>query len=100
MWLAPRIREQAGDHIGFPGRELDSREGYPWDAAIDTLPPSSGAKSLFDEAVHADRYLLLNDMQHVDFTSYALRAGAREPSPSFGRSRHEVPTPCCSPRSP
>jgi hypothetical protein len=36
-------------------------------------PPGEEGSSLFDDAVHADRYLVLVDgMRHADFTSYAL----------------------------
>jgi hypothetical protein len=46
-------------------------------------PPSDAAKSLFDTAVHAERYLLATEgMGHVDFTSYAL-VGARRDMPSY-----------------
>jgi pimeloyl-ACP methyl ester carboxylesterase len=44
-----------------------------------SAPPGEEGSSLFDDAVHADRYLLLVDgMRHADFTSYALVQG-REP---------------------
>jgi uncharacterized protein DUF4336 len=38
VWLAPRVREQAGSRIGFPARALEVDHGYPWDEAIATLP--------------------------------------------------------------
>ena len=38
VFLAPRVREQAGAHIDFPSRVLDRTAGYPWDEAIATLP--------------------------------------------------------------
>ena len=41
-----------------------------------TPPPDSQADSLFDAALHSDRYLLLTEgMGHVDYTSYALIQG-------------------------
>ena len=41
-------------------------------------PPGSESKSLFDAAVHSDRYLLMtDDMEHVDYTSYALIEGRK-----------------------
>ncbi len=41
-----------------------------------TRPPDSQRESLFETALHAERYLLLTDgMGHVDFTSYALIEG-------------------------
>ncbi len=44
-----------------------------------TRPPDSQRESLFETALHAERYLLLTDgMGHVDFTSYALIEGRSE----------------------
>lgn len=37
-YLAPRTKRQAGRHIAFQGLPLDSRDGYPWDAEVATLP--------------------------------------------------------------
>ncbi|HEX7235690.1 MAG TPA: hypothetical protein VF405_01940 [Gammaproteobacteria bacterium] len=48
----------------------------PWLHAAsraDGPPRTDGAKSLFDEAVHSERYWLrIQDLPHDDFTSYAL----------------------------
>lgn len=38
VYLAPRIREQAGARIAFDGLPLDRTDGYPWDEEIATLP--------------------------------------------------------------
>ena len=38
VYLAPRIREQAGTRIDFDCRALDRDHGYPWDDDIATLP--------------------------------------------------------------
>ena len=38
VYLAPRVKEQAGDRIDFPYSDLDRERGYPWDAQIATLP--------------------------------------------------------------
>jgi dienelactone hydrolase len=44
-----------------------------------TRPPDSQRESLFETALHSERYLLLTDeMGHVDFTSYALIEGRSE----------------------
>lgn len=40
VYLAPRIREQAGDRIDFAAEEMTARSGYPWDEEIGTLPVS------------------------------------------------------------
>jgi dienelactone hydrolase len=49
----------------------------PWLHATETQraapPPGSDARSLFERAIHADRYLMTIDgIGHEDFTSYAL----------------------------
>ncbi|MEO3428235.1 DUF4336 domain-containing protein [Pelagibius sp. CAU 1746] len=38
VYLAPRVREQAGGRIDFPACELEAAAGYPWDGEIATLP--------------------------------------------------------------
>jgi len=38
VYLAPRIREQARGRIDFDSVALDHTGGYPWDAALATLP--------------------------------------------------------------
>jgi dienelactone hydrolase len=44
-----------------------------------TQPPDSQVESLFETAIHSERYLLLTEgMGHVDFTSYALIEGRNE----------------------
>jgi hypothetical protein len=56
-------------------------------------PQDPGVKSLFDTAVHSNRYLLITEgMSHVDFTSYGLVAGRRampnylgDPAPETAR---------------
>jgi dienelactone hydrolase len=54
----------------------------PWLHAAsraDGPPRTDGAKSLFDEAVHSERYWLrIRDLGHADFTSYGLVEGRGE----------------------
>ncbi|WP_425907435.1 DUF4336 domain-containing protein [Nitrobacter sp. TKz-YC02] len=38
VYLAPRIREQAGSRIDFDCQALDRDRGYPWDSNVATLP--------------------------------------------------------------
>lgn len=62
VWLAPRVREQAGDRIDFPTRELAGTAGYPWDEVVATLPV---AGSFMTEVVffhRPSRSLLLTDL--------------------------------------
>jgi hypothetical protein len=40
VYLAPRIREQAGARIDFDSVPLELEAGYPWDAELSTLPVS------------------------------------------------------------
>lgn len=62
VYLAPRIKEQAGGRIAFAAFDLDACDGYPWDRAIATLPV---AGSYMTEVVffhHASRTLILTDL--------------------------------------
>jgi len=64
--------------IPFSSPHFDpARLRSPWlhatQRAFASPPPGEEGSSLFDHAVHADRYLILVDgMRHADFTSYAL----------------------------
>jgi hypothetical protein len=51
----------------------------PWLAVTERRPQGSSAKSLFDAAVHSNRYLLVTEgiADEADFTSYALIEGRR-----------------------
>lgn len=62
VYLAPRIREQAGDRIDFAAREMTERTGYPWDGEIGTLPVEG---DFMTEVVFfhiASRTLILTDL--------------------------------------
>jgi hypothetical protein len=61
VYLAPRIREQAGARIDFDGDALDRDRGYPWDAAIATLPIAGGFMTEVEYFHHASRTLVLTD---------------------------------------
>jgi hypothetical protein len=61
VYAAPRIAEQAGDHIDFPCRPLTAREGYPWDGAIATLPVPQDYMSEVVFFHRPSRTLLLTD---------------------------------------
>jgi hypothetical protein len=61
VFLAPRIREQAGGRIDFDTRPLDSEEGYPWDAELATLPVAGGFMTEVEFFHHASRTLILTD---------------------------------------
>lgn len=62
VFLAPRIREQAGGHIGFEARTLDGTGGYPWDGEVDTLPVAGGYMTEVEFFHRASRTLILTDL--------------------------------------
>src|SRR3546814_17567529 len=61
VWLAPRIREQAGAHIDFDAHPLDAGSGYPWDGAISTLPVAGSFMTEVEFFHHPSRTLVLTD---------------------------------------
>ncbi|WP_346432821.1 DUF4336 domain-containing protein [Breoghania sp.] len=62
VWLAPRIREQADMRIDFPAFEIDTDEGYPWDADIETILVPGAFMSEVDFFHHPSRTLVLTDL--------------------------------------
>lgn len=62
IYLAPRIREQAGKHIDFDGLPLDAKEGYPWDADVTTLPISGAFMTEVEFFHRPTRTLVLTDL--------------------------------------
>ena len=61
VYLAPRIREQAGGRIDFPCLPLDKADGYPWDEAIATLPIHGSFMTEVEFFHAASRTLILTD---------------------------------------
>jgi hypothetical protein len=62
IYLAPRIREQSAGRIDFQAHDLAADTGYPWDAAVSTLPIMG---SYMTEVVffhHPSRTLVLTDL--------------------------------------
>ena len=62
IWLAPRIREQAGERIDFDALGLTKESGYPWDEQVRTLPVTG---SFMTEVVFfhiGSRTLILTDL--------------------------------------
>lgn len=62
IWLAPRVREQAGQHIDFETQELSGETGYPWDEEIATVPIAGSYMTEFEFFHHASRTLVLTDL--------------------------------------
>ncbi len=62
IYLAPRIREQAGERIDFPADELCRTSGYPWDAEVATLPIAGRYMTEVEFFHRASRTLILTDL--------------------------------------
>lgn len=62
VYLAPRIKEQAKDHINFDGLPLDRAGGYPWDAEIATLPVVGAYMTEVEFFHRVSRTLILTDL--------------------------------------
>jgi hypothetical protein len=62
VWLAPRIREQAGGHIDFPTVELDEGGPRPWDEEIATLSLNGSYMTEIVFFHKATRTLILTDL--------------------------------------
>lgn len=62
VYLAPRIREQAGGRIDFDGLPLVAETGYPWDAEIATLPVAGRYMTEVVFFHRASRTLILTDL--------------------------------------
>jgi len=106
VYLAPRIREQAGDRIDFAACMLDRDRGWPWDDAIATLPVAGGYMTEIALFHRASRTLVLTDLIE-NFEPYRLGvimrwltrlAGAQDPDggmprdmrATFARHRREL----------
>jgi len=62
IFLAPRIREQAGSRIDFPTAELQGDGGYPWDGEIATVAAPGDFMVEFEFFHRASRTLVLTDL--------------------------------------
>lgn len=94
IYLAPRIREQAGERIDFDGHTLDRDSGYPWDAQIATLPIAGSFMTEVEFFHRSSRTLLLTDFienfEAHKFESWWMRAmawlgGVLDPNGSMPR---------------
>lgn len=94
VYLAPRIREQAGTHIDFASHPLDAPTGYPWDAHIATLPIANRFMTEVEFFHHASATLLLVDLienfEPAKIDSFILRlltrlGGVQDPDGSTPR---------------
>ncbi len=94
VWLAPRIREQAGARIGFDCLTLNRTQGYPWDAAIDTLPIAGSYMTQVEFFHRPSRTLVVADLienfEPAKVDSWLMRllirlGGVRDPNGQMPR---------------
>lgn len=93
VFLAPRLREQAGPRIAFDARPLGAETGYPWDAEIATLPVPGRFMTEMVFFHRPSRTLVLTDLIEnfeADRLSLPLRwltraAGVQDPDGSMPR---------------
>jgi hypothetical protein len=71
VYLAPRIKEQAGARIDFNGLSLDRSDGYPWDAEIATIAVKGRFMTEVEFFHRASRTLILTDLIE-NFESHKL----------------------------
>src|SRR5262249_50918630 len=62
IFIAPKVRDQAGDRIAFECREIDRDSGYPWDEEIATLPVPGSYMTEVEFFHRATRTLVLTDL--------------------------------------
>jgi len=62
IFVASKVREQAGDRIRFECRELDRESGFPWDGEIATLPITGSYMTEVAFFHQATRTLVLTDL--------------------------------------
>jgi hypothetical protein len=62
IYLAPRIKEQAGSRVDFDFLPLDSDRGYPWDSDVATLPVRGSYLTEVEFFHRASRTLVLTDL--------------------------------------
>lgn len=94
VYLAPKVREQAGGRIDFEGHALDRDHGYPWDEEVVTLPVEG---NYMTEAVffhRRSRTLVLTDLienfEPQKLGSWVMRwltriGGAQDPNGAMPR---------------
>lgn len=94
VYLAPRIREQAGGRIDFDCHALDRDRGYPWDEAVATLRVESRYMTEVVFLHRASGTLVLTDLienfEPRKLGSFLMRwltrlGGAQDPDGSMPR---------------
>lgn len=62
IYLAPRVREQAGERIQFAAHDLSGESGFAWDEELKTLPVVGRFMTEIELFHHASRTLILTDL--------------------------------------
>jgi hypothetical protein len=62
VYLAPRVKKQAGSRIAFPFSPLDRDHGYPWDGDIRTIPITGSYMTEVDFFHRPTRTLIVADL--------------------------------------
>lgn len=62
IFVAPEVREQAGERISFECHEIDRDSGFPWDDEIATLPIAGSYMTEVEFFHRATRTLVLTDL--------------------------------------
>jgi hypothetical protein len=97
VYLAPRVKEQAGPRIHFECLPLNQPTGYDWDTELATLPIAGSYLTEVTFFHYASRTLILTDLienfepDRVDSTEDALAhpPGRRATSRRENAPRHE-----------
>jgi hypothetical protein len=62
IYLAPKIKSQAGGRLDFDCAQLDRQSGYPWDARVATLPITGSYMTEVEFFHFASRTLVMTDL--------------------------------------
>lgn len=73
IFVAPKVREQAGDRISFECREIDRESGFPWDDKIATLPITGSYMTEVQFFHRPTRTLVLTDLIE-NFESHKIKS--------------------------
>lgn len=90
VYMAPRIREQAGSRIDFDGIGLEGEAGYPWDGEIATLPAHGSYMTEIAFFHRPSRTLVLTDFIE-NFEPARLKSVFTRLLTKFGGAQGQMP---------
>jgi hypothetical protein len=90
VYIAPRIREQAGNRIDFDGVTLEQESGYPWDKEIATLPVHGSYMTEIIFFHRQSRTLILTDFIE-NFEPARLKSVFTRLLTKFGGAQGQMP---------